>query len=183
MNARRSGRFVLRVDPGLHALLADAARRAGISLNDYCVRKLTQPGEPMRPAAEIVGRAAELFGATLGGVVAFGSWARDELAGTSDLDVLVVVDADTAITRDLYRRWDAVPLGWNGHPVEAHFVHLPPRGARVSGLWAEAAVDGAVLFDRDLSVSRRLAEIRHRIVAGELVRHWAHGQPYWVEAA
>jgi hypothetical protein len=55
--------------------------------------------------------------------------------------------------------------------------------ARLSGLWAEAAVDGVVLYDRDLSVSRRLVEVRNRIVAGEIVRRRVHGQPYWVEAA
>ena len=179
-----SGKFVLRIEPGLHAALREAARRAGVSLNDYCARKLALPGAGVvGPAAEIVKRAASIFGDALVGVVAFGSWARDELTGDSDIDVLVVLESSVAITRQLYREWDAEPLGWAFYPVEAHFLWLPQAGARVSALWAEAAVDGVVLYDRDLSLSKRLVEIRRRIAAGEVVRREVHGQPYWVEAA
>lgn len=180
---RPSGRFVVRIDPGLHAMLREAARRAGVSLNDYCAWKLALPSSSIGPAAEVVRRAAQLFSGGLVGVLAFGSWAREELAQSSDVDVLVVVEPSFAITREQYRTWDAEPICWDSHPVEAHFVHLPDRRGRVSGIWAEAAVDGAVLFDRDLSLSRRLVDIRRRIVAGEIVRRWVHGQPYWVEAA
>lgn len=48
--------------------------------------------------------------------------------------------------------------------------------------WAEAAVDALVMFERDLEVSRWLAGVRRRIVAGQLVRREAHGQPYWFHA-
>lgn len=178
-----SGRFILRITPGLHRTLRAAAAGAGLSLNDFCARKLALPSVLAGPAAEIVTRAASLFGDALAGVIGFGSWARNELAERSDVDVLVVVESRAAITRELYRTWDGHPLCWNAHPIEPHFVHLPPAGARISGIWAEAAVDGVVLFDRDLSLSRRLVEIRRRIVAGEIVRRQAHGQSYWVEAA
>jgi hypothetical protein len=67
--------------------------------------------------------------------------------------------------------------------VEVHFVHLPGEGSRATGLWAEAAMDGLVLYERGFEVSRRLAAMRHRIVSGRLVRHWSNGQAYWVEAA
>jgi hypothetical protein len=67
--------------------------------------------------------------------------------------------------------------------VEVHIVNMPAPGARVSGMWAEAAIDGIVLFDRDLTLSRRLVETRSRILAGEIVRRRVHGQPYWVGAA
>jgi hypothetical protein len=50
----------------------------------------------------------------------------------------------------------------------------------VSGTWAEAAVCGIPLSDRDLVVSRRLIEIRTRIARGDLVRRMSQGQPYWV---
>lgn len=179
-----SGRFVLRIDPELHAALREAARHAGVSLNDYCARKLAAPeGRCHGPAAEVVKRAADLFGSALIGVVAFGSWARDELRPESDVDVLVIVASEVAITRQLYRRWDAGPLYWDSHPVEPLILHLPESGARLSGVWAEAAVDGVVLFDRDLSVARRLVEIRRRIADGMMVRRQVHGQPYWVRVA
>ena len=123
-----------------------------------------------------------MLGEELVGVVAFGSWARDELAAESDLDVLVIVGPDVTVTRALYRRWDVEPIYWDSRPVDANFLRLPGHGEPPSGIWAEAAVDGVVLFDRDLSLSRRLVEIRRRIVAGEIVRRRTHGQPYWVHA-
>lgn len=179
-----SGRFVLRIDPGLHAALRDAARKAGLSLNDYCRRKLSSPAAHfVEPAAEVLGRAASLFGSALMGVIAFGSWARGAMGEGSDVDILVAVDPDTRLTRALYRTWDAgPPLTWEGHEVEPHFACLPAPEAAITGLWAETAVEGVILFDRDLTVSRRLVGIRTRILAGEVVRREAHGQPYWVGA-
>lgn len=35
-----SGKFVLRLDPRLHAALRDDAQAAGVSLNDWCGRTL-----------------------------------------------------------------------------------------------------------------------------------------------
>lgn len=177
-----SGRFVLRIDPALHRLLRDEAARSGISLNEYCARRLAAQGTT-GPAAEVVRRATELCGERLVGVVAFGSWARDQLTDRSDVDVLIVVDGSAAITRSLYRDWEREPLAWETHPVQAHFARLPEPRTRISGLWAEAAVEGVVLYDRDLKLARRLVEVRRRIVAGEIVRREIHGQPYWVEAA
>jgi predicted nucleotidyltransferase len=183
MGDKASGRFVLRIDPGLHAALRSAAEAAGMSLNEYCARKLTSEGVVWSPAVEVVARAASLLGARVRGVLVFGSWARGEAVARSDVDVLVVVDASVALTRRLYHEWDEAPLEWEGHRVEAHFVHLPEPGARLSALWAEAAVDGLILYDRGLDVSRRLVELRDRIASGEMVRRRVHGQRYWVEAA
>jgi hypothetical protein len=179
-----SGKFVLRIEPGLHAALRAAAEVAGLSLNEYCARKLASPGAgPGAPGEGVVGRAAAVVGGGLRGVVVFGSWARGEAVEGSDLDVLVVVDGQVELRRALYHEWDAAPLWWEGHRVEAHFVHLPEAGRRLTALWAEAAVDGVVLYDPVLEVSRRLATFRDRIASGELVRRRVHGQPYWVEAA
>jgi hypothetical protein len=178
-----SGRFLLRIDPGLHAALRAAASAAGLSLNEYCGRKLSAPtGElaAFEAAPAAVARAAAIAGSTLIGVVAFGSWARCELRDGSDVDLLVVVEGSLGLSRELYRRWDEEPVVWAGRQVEPHFVTLSEGPARAVGLWAEAAMDGAILFARDLSLAARLVEIRHALIEGRVVRKTVHGQPYWV---
>ena len=181
-----SGRFVLRLDPGLHAALRRAASESHLSLNDYCARKLAAPlGNlaAVADASETVSRAAGLFGDHLAGVAAFGSWVRREATAGSDVDVLVVVDPEIPITRQLYRLWDGDRSSWERHPTEPHFVQLPPPDAIVAGLWAEVALDAVVLFERGLALSVHLARVRRDIVAGRIVRRMIHGQPYWTEAA
>lgn len=176
-----SGRFLLRLDPTVHAALREAARAAGVSLNDYCARKLAAPGlDVFGSATDAVTRAAKILGSRLVGVAVFGSWARDEMTAQSDVDLLIVAGPGVPITRDLYRTWDQTELTWDGHAIEPHFVRLPGAESEVSGLWAEVAVDGIVLFDRGLQLSRRLAEVRRRIVHGGMVRRTVHGQSYWV---
>lgn len=184
-SGRPSGRFVLRIDPALHAALTEAAEAAGLSLNEYCARKLAAPGSDVTGAmVEVVTRSAVVAGAALQGLVAFGSWARGEMTTASDVDLLVVVDAGLPITRDLYRTWDREPtIQWEGHPVEPHFVHLPADPGGISGLWAEAALDGIVLFDRNLAIARWLGGVRRQIATGRMVRREAAGHRYWVEAA
>ena len=179
-----SGRFLLRIDPGLHATLRAAARAAGLSLNDYCARKLASPGgDPAGPATEIVARAARIHGDTLLGVVAYGSWARGEATPTSDLDALIVLAPDAPLHRRLYDAWDEAPLAWSGLAVEPHLVRLPAPGDPPSGLWSEAALDGIVLHDPALRVSRHLVRVRRAIAKRDLVRREAHGQPYWTGRA
>jgi len=178
-----SGRFLLRLSPQLHAGLRDSAAEAGLSLNEFCVRKLSGPGIDGGPGEAAVGWALDRLGSALVGVVAYGSWARGELADGSDLDLLMVVSDGVALTRDVYREWDSAMLELEGRPVELHFARQPDLGARLSSFWAEVAVDGVVLFERGHDLSKRLAEIRRRIVDERWVRRRVHGQPYWVEAA
>jgi hypothetical protein len=179
-----SGRFVLRIDPGFHAALREAARATGTSLNEYCARKLSFPtAAPVEPVVEAVTRAAAVAGDALLGVVAFGSWARREMGERSDVDILVVVENGLEVGRNLYRLWDEAPPTWEGHLLEPHFVHLPEDGGRLSGLWAEVAIDGVVLFDREMGVSKRLADFRRTIASGGIYRRRSHGQSYWVGVA
>jgi hypothetical protein len=178
-----SGRFLLRIDPGLHAALRGSASAAGLSLNEYCARKLAAPvGElsAFDVAGAAVTRAAAVVAGALVGVVAFGSWARSELHDASDIDLLVVVDDDLELTRALYARWDEAPILVEGRRAEPHFVTVPKGAAPPVGLWAEAAVDGIVLFARDLQLQARLAALRRELLEGRVVRKTAHGQPYWV---
>ncbi|MFM8951852.1 MAG: nucleotidyltransferase domain-containing protein [Planctomycetaceae bacterium] len=181
VRSRASGKFVLRLDPRLHGLLREAAHAAGVSLNDWCGRTLTAPGAGgLDAASNAVLPIRSRLGSDLEGVIIYGSFARGELATGSDVDLLVVIAAGVPITRSLYREWEGAVPSWNGREVDLHFVHLPDPADRVSGSWAEAAVCGIVLYDRDLAVSRRLIAIRERIAAGELVRKMAQGQPYWI---
>lgn len=182
-----SGRFVLRIDPRLHGTLRRSAAEADLSLNEYCARTLAgaRPGVS-GPGWEVVERVAATVEAGLVGVVGvviYGSWARGEAARESDVDVLIVVDGGVSVARSLYRKWDEEPVSWEGRRVEPHFVHLPPASELPSGTWAEVAVDGIVLFDRDLKVSRYLVRLRRMIVEGRVVRRESHGQPYWMEAS
>jgi len=182
--ARHSGRFVLRLPPALHGALHAAAAAAGLSLNEYCVRRLATagPGVAVDPsAAALVQRASALAGPALVGVILYGSWARGAATAASDVDVLIVVDRTLPLTRDLYRRWDEAPVQWHGRLVDPHVVH-PPRAQVVGGVWAEAALDGVVLFERTWQLSASLGAIRRDIAAGRLVRRLVHGQPYWTAA-
>jgi len=180
-----SGRFVLRIDPDLHETLRAAARNEGVSLNEYCARKLALPKQsgPVGPGPEAIAKAGALLGDALVGVVAFGSWVRGELAQESDVDILIVIRDEVRIDRALYHEWDTHPLFWNEHQVEPHFVHLPHTGEPFSGTWAEVAVEGVVLFEHDFLVSQTLVKVRQKIVSGEIIRRQLHGQSYWVEAA
>jgi len=179
-----SGRFVVRIDPELHGTLREEARSAGLSLNELCARRLSLPQAPApEPLLRAVGRAREVVGDALVGVVVFGSWAGGEMGEASDVDLLVVVGEEIRLGRGLYRTWDEVPVIWCGHPVEPHFVHLPGASDPLSGFWAEMAVDGVVLFEVDMQVSRRLADFRKEIAAGRVSRRLIHGQTYWVGVA
>jgi hypothetical protein len=181
-----AGRLLLRLPPALHGVVQRAAAAAGLSVNEYCVRRLAIPGPVQAlhgPWPELVRRAAEVFQWALAGVVAHGSWARGTAGSASDIDALVVLDSSVPLTRSLYASWDARPLAWDGRPLDLHFVHLPAPGSAPSALWCEAAVDGLVIHERDVQLSRRLAELRRAMADGRLVRRMVQGQPYWAAAA
>jgi hypothetical protein len=182
-NELPSGRFLLRVGPEVHARLRDAAGEAGLSLNAYCARRLASPAIGLTNRGgptTAVARAAILFGADLIGVAAFGSWARGEDVAASDVDLLVVLEDGVRLRRSLLRSWDESPVEWEGKRVEPQFVHLPPPGETVAGIWAEVALDAIILLDPTLRLSARLVHVRRDIAGGRVVRRTAHGQPYWV---
>lgn len=183
---RGSGRFLLRLPPDLHARLQTAARAEGLSLNEYCVRRLAAPGTGLSlsaDAATAVARAEDLFGHALEGAIVYGSWTRGEATDRSDVDLLIVVNRAVRLSRPLYRRWDESPVRWHGRAVDPHFVHMPAGPEVTGGAWCEAAIDGVVVFERDDRISARLRQIRRDIATGRLVRRSVHGQPYWTGAA
>ena len=65
-----SGRFVLRIDPSLHWSLRQVAQDAGVSLNEFCARKLAHPSSGvMSPGGEAAAKLAAWFGDSLIGIV------------------------------------------------------------------------------------------------------------------
>jgi predicted nucleotidyltransferase len=178
-----SGRFVLRLPPPLHAVLAESARARGLSLNEHCVRSLAR-AEAVTVAAltDVIAKSLEQLGPAVVAVAVFGSWARGEAGPASDVDVLIVVAPDVEITRSLYTPWDHIDVTIDGHRVEPHFVRLRAADDAISGLWAEIALDGAIVYDPALSLSRELARVRRAIVEGGLVRRSAGGRSWWTAA-
>lgn len=181
VSRRPSGRFVLRMPPTLHEMLRGASRSAGLSLNEYCVRRLVTGGLVDDDAASLVSRCASVLGTGFAGLLLHGSWVRGDASSGSDVDALIVADPRISLDRSLYRRWDEGPVTWRGRPVDPHFVHLPAPET-FSGLWAEVATHGLTLFDRDGTLGSYLARVRCAIADGRLRRGIAHGQPYWTEA-
>lgn len=174
--------FILRVPRALHRRLQKAARQAGLSLNEYCVRRLGAGGTGLAlhpDAGALVARALDVAGEALVGVVLHGSWIRGTAGPSSDVDALIVIDRRCALTRSLYSAWDAQPVRWGGRPVDPHFVYLP-EAPTTADVWAEAAVEGVVLFEIDGQISATLAAVRREIANGGLMRRVVHGQPYWV---
>lgn len=163
-----------------------AAGRERLSVNEYCVRRLTAESSPHaghRDLRAVLVRAEAVAPGNVRGVVLHGSWPRGEARTSSDVDILIVVDASVPLTRALYQTWDQSPVSWDGRPVDAHFIHLPPDADRAGGVWCEAAIEGRVLLDPHGVVERTLVEIRRAIADGRLQRKRAHGQPYWTRVA
>lgn len=146
-------------------------------MNDYVIQRVVSPSVD-GDAANVVAEAEAMFGRDMLGVIEYGSVARDEAAATSDLDLLIVIDRAVPLTRDLYRQWDAMPHIASGRPADTHFTYLP-NIRTTGGIWAEAAVDGRVLYERDRLVTNALRAIRSDIADGNLRRRSVHGQTYW----
>ena len=185
-SAPRMARVLLRLPADLHLTLVKAAADLDLSFNEFCVRRLQAPSDAHGLSVVrslVVSRARATFGDRLLGVLVLGSWARGEAAATSDIDVLIVIDPGTTLTRDLYRAWDLDPLTFEGRAIDAHFAHPSAAGTAPTAVWCEAAVDGVVWYDPTGAIAIRLGEVRRAIAEGRVVRAFAHGQPYWKGAA
>lgn len=151
-----------------------------MSMNEYCVQRISSPASD-GDAGPVIADAEAMFGRDLVGVIEYGSVARGEAAVDSDTDLLLVLDRRVPLTRDLYRQWDAQTRIAGQRAVDAHFTYLPVNRT-TGGIWAEAAIDGRVLFERDCLVSTALSSIRNDIADGRLCRRSVHGQTYWTAA-
>jgi predicted nucleotidyltransferase len=186
-----SGRFVLRLPPELHRALRQTAARQGVSLNTVCVQLLgghSGNRAPMQtiPASwdGVVQRYTDAHPEECVGVLLFGSAARGELRGESDIDLLFVLHDSVPLRRGLYAAWDArLAEQALDREINAHFVHLPRAVEDASSLWLEVAVEGRVLRDRSGEIERFVVELRRAIASGRFIRGISHGQPYWRRSA
>ena len=156
-----------------------------MSLNAICRQVLESHIEESRSGrsggdaqSSFVKELQALFADSLLGIVLFGSAARGESREASDIDLLIVLGRERALSRNLYALWDE---RFGAVKESPHFVHVPANPGDAGSIWLEAAVDGIVSFDRDDVVSRFLGSVRRMIAAGEVKRRWAHGHPYWVK--
>jgi predicted nucleotidyltransferase len=180
-----SGKFVLRVGAELHQKLRDAASAKAVSLNQYCLEQLSRSFFPTTsdPTLDsVVSEVARRWGSEFVGAVLFGSAARGELNTSSDIDLLVVIDAPP--TREHYDAWDrSLPKKLGVHVINPQFVRLPSTPSDAGGIWYETALEGIVLRDRKNAIHRLLAGIRELMLDGKIQRKLVHGHPYWIRKA
>lgn len=189
-STRSASKILVRLPRQLHAELKSEAARLGVSLNELCLQALQRrlrdpaapPKAPFEPLACILKSS---LGSKLEAVVLFGSQARDDATAGSDADLLLCLQPGIALTRDLYAEWDrlveAHPEAMSG-VLSPHFCLLPAAPENAGSLWFEVAIDGIVLWERTLAVSRFLASVRRYLLAGGRIRRSAYGVPYWVES-
>ena len=187
-----SGRFVLRIPPDLHRQLRKLAAAHSQSLNQVCMDLIRgvlekkdlgihQIGSDLVPT-ELIRQITQTWKMECVGIILFGSVARHEEWNTSDMDLLIVLTTETPILRSLYQEWDdSIDPNGNFQHISPQFVSLPEDFRSVGGLWYEMAIDGIVLWDPDLKVSRFLSQLRHELMSGKIRREFAYGQPYWIK--
>lgn len=191
-----SGKFVIRMRASLHARLRKEAMATGQSLNQVCVSRLkadktSEAGLAIKSAA-LESILPGFWEAVLQrwrdeiiGLILFGSAARGDATEDSDIDLLLIMKPEVKITRDLYRLWDKFCDENRSLPdhskISPHFAALPGSVHEAGGLWYETAIEGIVLWECDLRISRFLASVRKAMGQGKIRRRMAHGSPYWIK--
>lgn len=186
--------FLLRVPGELLDTLKKEAVSRRISINRFCVSLLSEA--VARPAAdsrsialggEFAGKLQgyieavllNRFSKDLVGIVLFGSAARGELRKSSDIDLLVVLKSEVLYDRDIYSGLKEAKI--DDHAISPLIVNFPGEDEKARSIWLEAAIDGCVLYDTDLALSRFLINLRHLIASNNFQRRFAYGVPYWVQ--
>ena len=192
-----SGKFVLRIPPEFHRELSLLADKSGSSLNQFCFEKIRNSlnpnskitSEDQQPSfqAKIAEQLVKV-GIPLVGMVMFGSAARGEARDSSDIDLLLVVEREIPLSRELYRIWDTClpKLGMNHETVSKfspQFVHLPGSPLEAGSLWFESAIEGLVLRDTEFRIGKFLSQVRLAILQGQIKRESSHGHNYWIKNA
>ena len=145
----KSGKFVLRINPELHAELIKKASEREYSLNQYCKEVLG--GKRDEGASlwlqELI-RLLKKTGFQCEGVILYGSASRGEEREGSDYDLLVVLETGFEITSDLYREFDKKDSSFLPKNSSVQFALLPEDPESVGSLWLEVSLDGIILFDK-----------------------------------
>ncbi|MBI4125009.1 MAG: toxin-antitoxin system HicB family antitoxin [Deltaproteobacteria bacterium] len=183
-----SGRFVVRLEPSLHERLTSHAAANRLSLNQACVNFLREglvapakTSEPIKAFQKMAGVLRRRFGASLLGVVLFGSRAQGKASSLSDWDLLIVLTEEVPIKRSLYSWWDeTIKINSKWGPVNPHFAHLPSEAAAAGGLWLEVALHHQMVYEQNSKLRARLDRIFQMIQKGEIIRRFSNGHPYWV---
>jgi hypothetical protein len=97
---------------------------------------------------------------------------------TSDIDLLIVVDASVTIDRTLYRLWDERAPD----DVSLQIAHLPTNTADAGSLWLECALDAKIVHDPTNRIADFITQAREYITSGKVMRKTTHGQGFWVPA-
>jgi hypothetical protein len=176
-----SGKLLLRISELRHLMLQSEARDLGISVSELCRCRVESPSAMETLPAEIataIQAAQAAVASSMLGIVLFGSYARGSHTDASDIDLLIILDPEVKINRTLYRSWQNHAQGVER--CEPHFVSLPDPEKKLTGLWAEIAIDGQILWERNNQIQYLLVKIRRAIIEGKLVSKKVHGQTYWL---
>jgi hypothetical protein len=183
-----SGKFVLRLPPELHASLQNDARSQSLSLNELCRIRLSCLPNSVSGASGFGGELlawVQALPAPLIGLTLFGSQAKGAATAGSDTDLLLVLEAGTPLSRDLYSVWDehfkSLPSGLRSKSLTPHFAVFDPEVGSCGSLWLEISLSGILLWEKFPGrIEKHLIRIREAIADGRFRRMVSHGHPYWV---
>ncbi len=177
----------MRLEPGLHRLMAARAEKEGVSINGLCARLLKhglQTKSAVRwwqgPCEDVVAELRRHFGSALIGVAVFGSQVQGTATDQSDLDLLIVLDPATPVRRSLYSWWDQNIKWQESVELSPQFVNLPISDEDAGGIWFEAALASEILWERGRALTNIFKRLRSLIETDRVRRHWLSGQAYWV---
>jgi predicted nucleotidyltransferase len=136
----------------------------------------SEDGVTHHPLKGVVITLHEHLGASLRGVVLFGSRARGDARPDSDWDLLLVADGLPASVLERSRMLrNALPAQWCGRA--AIIAKTPPEfETEFPAYYLDVGSDGQILYDKDGYLEARLTRIRQRMQeAGLQRRRLAHG--------
>lgn len=186
MEAKKTAKkFLLRLEADLFTKIQQESIRLGASINELIQNfaRTYLEGQVVQPIIDHVTfeQIKHKISRDIFACVLFGSQSRGDRWEDSDVDLLFLCAADAKITRDWYRRWDAMSFEMKLSPL---FIAIPRREAVTEGqipsVLLEAAVDGKILHDNTGRTAHTfLLALRDRILEGQFRRTTLHGQPVW----